>query len=100
MVPGLGVGIGLVVGSEIKVRMDSIGDHPTTTCADVWSSHSIPDYDHAYLKLLLKHIHEMHPNIVSICRILEPVATSLVRHHRLSSDDDWDTISKQLREHL
>ncbi|KAH7379024.1 hypothetical protein BKA64DRAFT_242991 [Cadophora sp. MPI-SDFR-AT-0126] len=83
LVPGLGVGVGLLVGLEIKKRI-----------------YSIPDYDHAYLKLLLKHIHETHPNIVSICRILEPVATSLVRNHQLSSHDDWDTISKELREHL
>ncbi|KAH6704131.1 hypothetical protein BKA61DRAFT_617941 [Leptodontidium sp. MPI-SDFR-AT-0119] len=70
LVPGLGVGVGLIVGPEIKKRI-----------------YSIPDYDHAYLKLLLKHIHETHPNIVSMCRILEPVATSLVRNHQLSSHD-------------
>ncbi|KAH6719563.1 hypothetical protein BKA61DRAFT_714197 [Leptodontidium sp. MPI-SDFR-AT-0119] len=83
LVPGLGVGVGLLVGLEIKKRI-----------------YSIADYDHAYLKLLLKHIHETRPNIVSMCRILEPVATSLVRNHQLSSHDDWDTISKELREHL
>ena len=69
-------------------------------CADVCSSYSTADYDHAYLKSLLKYIHEAHPNIVSMCRILEPVATSLVRNHQLSSHDDWDTISKELGEYL
>ncbi len=67
--------------------------------ANVWSSYSTADYDHAYLKLL-KHIHEAHPNIVSMCRILEPIAQSLVRNHQLSSHDDWDTISKELGQYL
>jgi hypothetical protein len=35
---------------------------------------SPPDYDHAYLKSFLKCIHETHPNIVKMCRILEPIA--------------------------
>ncbi len=56
--------------------------------------------DHAYLQLLLKHTHEAHPNIVSMCWILEPVAQSLVRNHQLSSHDDWDTISKELGQYL
>ena len=47
----------------------------------MWSSYSTTDYDYAYLKLLLKHIYEAYPNIVSMCRILESVAQSLVRNH-------------------
>jgi len=65
-------------------------------CADMRSRYSTADYDHAYLKSLLKHIHEGHQNIISMCQILEPVAESLVRNHRLSSDDDWDMVSKEL----
>ena len=69
-------------------------------CADVRSSYSTADYDHAYLKLLLKHIHEVHLNIVNICRILELVAESLARNHQLSSYNDWNTISKELGQYL
>ena len=69
-------------------------------CADVSSSYSTADYDHAYLKSLLKHIHKERSDIVSMCRILEPVAQSLVRNHQLSSHDDWDTISKELGQYF
>ena len=69
-------------------------------CADIWSSYSTADYDLTYLKSLLKHIHEAHPNIVSMYQILEPVAKSLVRNHQLSSHDNWDTISKELGQYL
>ena len=61
--------------------MDLIGDYQMIACADVWSSYSTADYDYAYLKLLLKYIYEAYPNIVRMCRILEPVAQSLVRNH-------------------
>ena len=70
------------------------------TCANVPFRYSTADYDHAYLKSLLKHIHEEHSNIVSMCRILEPIAQSLVRNHQLSSHDNWDTISKELGQYL
>jgi hypothetical protein len=61
--------------------MDLTGIIKWLPYANVWSSYLTADYDHAYLKLLLKHIHEAYPNIVSMCRILEPVAQSLVRNH-------------------
>ena len=80
--------------------MDLIGDLQRITCANVLSRYSNADYDHAYLKSLLKHIHEAYPNIVSMFRILEPVAQSLVGNHQLSSHDDWDTISKKLGQYL
>ncbi|KAH6668373.1 hypothetical protein B0J14DRAFT_600566 [Halenospora varia] len=83
LVPGLGVGVGLLVGMEIKKRI-----------------YSTADYDHAYLKSLLKHIHKERSDIVSMCRILEPVAESLVRNHQLSSHDDWDIIPKELGQYL
>jgi hypothetical protein len=51
------------------------------TCTNVWSSYSTTNYNYKYLKSLLKHIHETRPNIISMCRILELVATNLVRNH-------------------
>ena len=80
--------------------MDLIRSSSNDYCANVSSSYSTADYDHAYLKSLLKRIHEEHSDIVSMCGILEPIAQSLVRNHQLSSDDNWDTISKELGQYL
>lgn len=103
LVPGLGVGVGLLVGQEIKKRMcERIGPQADLAiiCADVRSSYSTADYDHSYLKSLLKHIHEVQPNIVSMCRVIEPAALSLVRNHRLSSHDNWDALFTELGQYI
>ena len=52
------------------------------------------------IKSFLKYIHETHPNIASMCWILEPIAESLIRHHRLRPDDNWDAISTELVRYL
>lgn len=62
------------------------------------SSYSTTSFGHPYLKSLLKYIHEVHPNIVNICRILEPAAERLIKTHRLSRDDNWDAISEGLND--
>jgi hypothetical protein len=36
----------------------------------------------------------------SVEQILEPIAESLIRHHRLRPDDDWDAISTELVQYL
>jgi len=48
------------------------------------SKYSTADYDYLYLKLLFKHIHKAHSNIVSICRILEFIIESLIRNYQLN----------------
>lgn len=63
-------------------------------------SYSTTDFNHQYLKSLLKHIHEVHPNVVSICRILKPAAERLIKTHRLSRDDKWDTVSEELENYV
>jgi len=62
------------------------------------SSYSTTGFGHPYLKSLLEHIQEVHPNIVSMCRILEPAAERLIKTHRLSRDDNWDAISEELND--
>ncbi|RFU25266.1 hypothetical protein B7463_g11073, partial [Scytalidium lignicola] len=63
-------------------------------------SYTLAEYDHAYLKSLLKEIHKAHPDIVNICRILELTAKSLIRSHRLCINDDWDAISAELAQYI
>ena len=63
-------------------------------------SYSATGVDHPHLKSLLRHIHEAHPNVVSMCRILEPAAGSLIRNHRLSTDDNRDATFKELEQYL
>jgi hypothetical protein len=42
----------------------------------------------------------MNTDSSSICRILEPVAESLIRNHRLCPGDDWEAISTELVHYL
>jgi predicted metallo-beta-lactamase superfamily hydrolase len=62
------------------------------------SSYSTIGFGYPYLKSLLKYIYEMHSNIISIYRILEPAAERLIKTHRLSRDDNWDAILEELND--
>jgi hypothetical protein len=49
---------------------------------------------------VVRQIHQSHPHIVNMCRILKPAADNLVYHHRLSDDDNLDDIALDLGRHL
>ncbi len=95
-IPGAGVGYYLaaslgVIGKMYCARRTCLRCPDT----DLHPSNSTASINHAYLK-------KLHDEIVGdrvtmmMCRVLEPVAESLIWHHRLVPELDWRTISASL----
>jgi hypothetical protein len=53
-----------------------------------------------FLQLMVRHIHQLYPQVINICQILELIAKSLIYHYRLNNDDDLKNVAQDLRRYL
>jgi hypothetical protein len=49
---------------------------------------------------MVRHIHQSYPQVINMCQVLEPVAESLMYHHRHLDDDDLEDVTQDLVRYL
>lgn len=68
--------------------------------ADRLFSYNITRYINPYLKSLVELVRRSHPHMLKMCEILQPAAESLVHHHRLRDDADFNAIAEDLKQYM
>lgn len=57
-------------------------------------------YTDSWLKALIQYIHHSHLHMLSMCKIMQSAAKSLVHYDRLCDDNDFSVIAVCLKQYI